>query len=309
MRPALSVPTYLNRNGMRQPVAVNTEFRVLVPIIRAQAAGPLLSIGDGLMRQSRGSGNVLGLVEVPAHASEALAYEVTQRRRDLLRWIAATDDSTGPSSGPGLGILVRVVHDVALGIREAAYETNTNLVVVEWPGLASRRPRLMESVIGSLSATPPADLLLVRPSDEESSFKARVRRILVPVRGGPNARLALRVAAALATAWQARFTVLHLSDPRYHPDRRAQESDELAYLLSQTAAPAPELVDEETVKIGPAIFKAAKEADLVVLGASAVPVHSPVLIRSTLAATLRRLTATVILVRTVESLRPVQSRN
>jgi len=167
----------------------------------------------------------------------------------------------------------------------------------------------MESVIGSLSATPPADLLLVRPSDDESSFKARVRRILVPVRGGPNARLALRVAAGLATAWQARFTVLHLSDPRYHPDRRAQESDELAYLLSQTGAPAPELVDEETVKIGAAIFKAAKEADLVVLGASADPVHSPVLIRSTLAATLRRLTATVILVRTVESLRPVQSRN
>lgn len=307
MRPVLSATGDVDRNGLRQQVPANTEFRILVPIIRAQAAGPLLSIGDGLMRQSRGSGNVLGLVEVPAQASEALAYEVTQRRRDLLRWIAATDDSTGPHSGPGLGILVRVVHDIALGIREAAYETNANLAVMEWPGLASRRPRLLESVISNLSATPPADLLLVRPGGVESGFRARARRILVPVRGGPNARLALRVAAALATAWHAQFTVLHLSDPRHHPDRKAQESDELHYLLSQVEVPTPELVERETVQIGAAIFEAATEADLVVLGASAEPSQTPVLIRSRLAASLRRLTATLILVRTIESLRPRQT--
>jgi len=303
----LSATGDVDRNGLRQQVPANTEFRILVPIIRAQAAGPLLSIGDGLMRQSRSSGNVLGLVEVPAQASEALAYEVTQRRRGLLRWIAATDDSTGPHSGPGLGILVRVVHDIALGIREAAYETNANLAVMEWPGLASRRPRLLESVISNLSATPPADLLLVRPGGVEPGFRARARKILVPVRGGPNARLALRVAAALAAAWHAQFTVLHLSDPRHHPDRKAQESEELHYLLSQVEVPTPELVERETVQIGAAIFEAAKEADLVVLGASAEPAQTPVLIRSRLAASLRRLTATLILVRTIESLRPRQT--
>lgn len=302
----LSVASYVDRNGIRLPVATKTELRVLVPIIRAQAAGPLLSIGDGLMRQSRGTGNVLGLVEVPAQASEALAQEVAQRRRDLLRWIAATDDSVEPRSAPGLGILVRVVHDIALGIREAAYETNANLIVVEWPGLASRRPRLLESVIGNLSANPPADLLLVRPGEVESGFKARAGRILVPVRGGPNARLALRVASALAGAWQASVSVLHLTDPRHHPDRKAQESEELDFILSQAAAPAPELIDRETVHIGAAILEAATGADLVVLGASADPAQSPVLVRSRLATSLRRLTATIVLVRTIESLRPAQ---
>lgn len=302
----VSVASYVNRNGLRLPLVANADLRVLVPIIRAQAAGPLLSIGDGLMRQSRGSGNVLGLVEVPAHESEALAREVTQRRRDLLRWIAATDDAVEPRTAPGLGILVRVVHDVALGIREASFETNANMIVVEWPGLSSRRPRLLESVIGNLSANPPADLLLVRPADTEVPFQARAGKILVPVRGGPNAKLALRVAAALAGAWQARFTVLHLTDPRHHPDRKAQTSEELAFLLSQVAAPAPELVDRETENIGGAIVEAAKGADLVVLGASADPVQSPVLVRSRLAASLRRLTATIVLVRTIESLRPAQ---
>lgn len=300
----LSVASYMDRNGLRLPVVSNTEPRVLVPIIRAQAAGPLLSIGDGLTRQSRGSGNVLGLVEVPAQASEALAIEVTQRRRDLLRWIAATDDAIEPRSGPGLGILVRVVHDVALGIREAAYETNANLIVVEWPGLASRRPRLLESVIENLSAHPPADLLLVRPGEARSGFHAPASRILVPVRGGPNARLALRLAATLAGAWHAGFTVLHLTDPRHHPDRKAQESAELNFLLSQVAAPAPELVDREAVHIGAAIREAAAGADLVVLGASADPAQGPLLVHSRLAASLRRVTATIVVVRTIESLRP-----
>ena|GEM_PF-2041335 len=302
----LSVATYVNRNGLRVPVAASAELRVLVPIIRAQTAGPLLSIGDGLIRQSRGSGNVLGLVEVPAQASEALAREVTQRRRDLLRWIAATDDAVEPRTTPGLGILVRVVHDVALGIREASYETNANLIVVEWPGLASRRPRLLESVIGNLSANPPADLVLVRPGDTEAPFQGRAGRILVPVRGGPNAKLALRVAAALAAAWQARFAVLHLTDPRHHPDRKAQTSEDLAFLLSQVAAPAPELLDRETANIGAAILEAATGADLVVLGAGADPVQNPALVRSRLATSLKRLTATLLLVRTIESLRPAK---
>jgi len=296
----------MDRNGLRLSVVANTEPRVLVPIIRAQAAGPLLSIGDGLTRQSRGSGNVLGLVEVPAQASEALAIEVTQRRRDLLRWIAATDDAMEPRTGPGLGILVRVVHDVALGIREAAYETNANLIVVEWPGLASRRPRLLESVIENLSAHPPADLLLVRPGEVGSGFHVPAGRILVPVRGGPNARLALRLAATLAGAWQARFTVLHLTDPRHHPDRKAQESAELSFLLSQVAAPAPDLVDREAVHIGAAIREAAAGADLVVLGASADPAQGPLLVHSRLAASLRRVSATIAVVRTIESLRPAQ---
>jgi hypothetical protein len=101
--------------------------------------------------------------------------------------------------------------------------------------------------------------------------------------------------------------VLHLSDPRHHPDRKAQESEELHYLLSQVEVPTPELVERETVQIGAAIFEAAKEADLVVLGASAEPAQTPVLIRSRLAASLRRLTATLILVRTIESLRPRQT--
>jgi len=129
-------------------------------------------------------------------------------------------------------------------------------------------------------------------------------RILVPVRGGPNARLALRLAATLAGAWHARFTVLHLTDPRHHPDRKAQESAELNFLLSQVAAPAPELVDREAVHIGAAILQAAAGADLVVLGASADPAQGPLLVHSRLAASLRRVTATIVVVRTIESLRP-----
>lgn len=303
---AVSIARYLDRNGLL-PAVSKPGLRVLVPVIRAQAAGHLLSIGDALVRQRRGSGNVLGLVEVPASASEAVAHEVMQRRRELLRWIAATDEPMEARPTPGLGILVRVVHDVALGIREAAYEDNADVIAVEWPGLASRRPRLLASVIANLSANPPADLLLVRPSSVEYRLQVRPRRILVPVRGGPNARLALKVAGALAGAWHARLTVLHVGDPHHHPDRKAQESLELDYLLSHIDGATPELIDREAADIGGAIREAAAEADLVVLGASAPPTQGPVLVRADLAAALRRLTGTIILVRTVESLMSAQA--
>src|SRR5262249_26906777 len=106
--------------------------------------------------------------------------------------------------------------------------------------------------------------------------------------------------------WQARFTVLNHTDAQCRRDGKAQTSEELAFLLSQVAAPAPDLVDRETENIGGAIVEAAQGADLVVLGASADPVQSPVLVRSRLAASLRRLTATIVLVRTIQALRPAQ---
>lgn len=302
----MSVARYLDRITPQRPAPAEAELRVLVPILRTQTAGPLLAIGDALARQSRGQGNVLGLVEVPAHALETVAHEVVVRRRDLLRWIAATDDSPQPDATPGLGILVRVVHEVALGIREAVYETSANLVVVEWPGLTSRRPRLMATVIANLSAAPPADMLLVRPATVDSGFQIRARRVLAPVRGGPNARLAVRVAAALAQAWRAHLTVLHLSDPGTHPDRKAQETQALHEILAGVPGPHPELMERDAEDKGRAILEEAAGADLVVLGAYADRVSNPVLVRSRLAATLRRLTGTIILVRTVESLRSAE---
>jgi len=100
-----------------------------------------------------------------------------------------------PDEALGAGELrgqVRIAHVAAQGIREAVLETDTNLLVLE--AAASQAPRqdgLWVNAVEDLLVDPPCDVALVRPDTTP------IRSVLVPVRGGPSAQLALRLAATV----------------------------------------------------------------------------------------------------------------
>jgi hypothetical protein len=288
----MPISRYLDRS---LPVSRNpreSEMRILVPIVRAQAVHTLIAVGDALAKPRDADGKVLGLVEVPRHPDSNVSNQVVHRRRELLRWIADQESLAG--SPARLGIIVRVVHNVPLGIREAAYETGANLVVIEWPGPSSPRAGTLTSVLDDLSSSPPADLVFVRPSSRPLDLSRPVR-VVVPVRGGLNARLALNVATRLSAAWGGDMSLLHAVDPNHHPDRRAHELATARVIASMS--PAANLIVDETAGVGPAIAAAAAGADVVVLGAYSERGRHPELVRAGLADSLAAIEGLLILVR------------
>jgi nucleotide-binding universal stress UspA family protein len=272
------------------------EWRMLVPVIRAQSAGPLLQVADALSASTKSTGLVLGLVEVPRTNLPDLSSTVEEERRDLLRWIASLDPSGRETR---LTIGIRVSYHVPHGIREAVYENDINLIVVEWPGLTSRRPRLLGSVLTDLVTDPPADLVLVRPDPHPETPAATRPGILVPVRGGPNSALAVHVAAALAQAQGTKLTVLNVLEKSDHPRRRAAQADRFWRLVADVRHDALEIefVQRTSDTAAEAILAAAQDFRTVVLGASAQEPRSPTLVRAELARTVRLLRHTVILAR------------
>ena len=60
---------------------------------------------------------------------------------------------------------------------------------------------------------------------------------VVPVRGGPNAKLALLAGVALGEVHQADVTALHIYGSEHHPKRRAAEVDLVHNLLSALHQP------------------------------------------------------------------------
>ena len=277
------------------------QLRLLVPIIRELHASALLEIGDAVVGHAGGEGVALGVVEVPLGHNGDLTAAVVERQREMLRWIAHVD-AHAPGLRAALGIQMRVAHDVALGIREAVYEFGSSLVLMEWPGPTSRRPRLLGRVIDDLSAQPPADLALVRPDRTAQRLRDTGRGILVPVRGGPNARLAVVIGAALARLSSGRLTLLHVYHPLASPSQRREERMEFEALVEGVASHDPEVVERVSDSAARAILDLASGDALIVLGAHADPAGSPTLIRSEIAHTLRRLPGTVVLVRTTGSL-------
>ena len=105
-----------------------------------------------------------------------------------------------------------------------------------------------------------------------SAAPATIRRILVPVRGGPHAELALRFADALAHRHDATVVVIHLVPAGVTEAVRAQAEHALAAFVAPARhRPLRAASCARPRNVRTAILREAEHADLVVMGASAPP--------------------------------------
>ena len=267
---------------------------VLIPILSARSAPVLVAIGSALVRLRGGTGNLLGVVEVAPGKPIAGGVTVARRYRSLLRRITGIENR----EAAGLGTEVRVTHDIAEGIREAVYESSAGLLLLEWPGLSVRRG--VNAIIANLVSDPPADLILVRP-DPSHPEAFSVKSILVPVRGGPSARLALNTAEALAHAFGAGVTAMHVYRTPLPPDRRKREREHFRELVADLTYPSSSVIEIDSAQPGVSILQEAADHDMTVLGAQAELAGAPTLVSSSLARAVRRLPGTVVIVKSARS--------
>lgn len=267
---------------------------ILVPILRAQAAPALLQVAEAMLRREGGEGHALGVVEIPQGREISRGVTVARRYRSLLQRITGLERR----ATAGFGVQVRVAHNVAQAVREAALENGSTLIVLEWPGL-TRRPadRNLEDLI----ADPPADLLLVRAAEEPEGAESR---ILVPIRGGASAELALRAAAAMARHRRCRLNVMHVYEPRLDADQRQAEAATFRRALRALGRTRPEIIEVDSGTPGSAIRQEAGRHRMVVLGAYAEASRSSVVVGLRLAETVRRLPGPVIVAKSARAVQP-----
>ena len=124
----------------------------------------------------------------------------------------------------------------------------------------------MSPTIDQVVRAAPCDIAVVKQRGA-----TEIRRILVPVRGGPHAELALTFADALGTYHGATVTVLHVVPVGITGAVRAQAERALAAFVKQHVHGAAEPLVREASSVRTAILREAERADLVVVGASASP--------------------------------------
>jgi len=100
--------------------------------------------------------------------------------------------------------LVRVAHRLSDGIVESAAAEKADLLILPWKGSARGEALLFGRTIDGLVEAPPCDLIVARVQG-----LAACKSILLPMRGGPYAEFALRIAQQLASSFGAEITVLH----------------------------------------------------------------------------------------------------
>ncbi len=239
--------------------------RILIPVANPATAEELVKLGADLLDPRAGELTALGIVEVP----EGMALsEGATRARHARRLLQKVLDFA--PQGTAIHPIVRIGRHAAEGIIEASAEQEADLIIFGWGGkaLGSRdgNPAVFSPTIDEVVRDSPADIAVVKQRGSKE-----IRRIIVPVRGGPHAELAVRYADAIATRHDALVSVLHFVPPGITLAVRAQAEHALAQFLRQHLKGRGEGIVREAANVRNAILREAEKADLVVMGASAQP--------------------------------------
>lgn len=294
-------------------------YRILLPLANPRTARDLVRIGAGMADGRPTEITALGIVEVPEGVS--LSEGATQARtsRRLLQRVL----DIGDEEGVEIRTMVRIGRHAADGVMEAVGEEGSDLVVFGWGGpptasqsaradaeaaemaLAGQRaqPRpVFSPTIDAVVRESPCDIAVVKQRGLDN-----ITSILVPVRGGPHAELAMRLGRDLAKRFGAKLVVLHVV-PRGVGERAVEREQTAldAFVRAHAGTRRATGMIREAASVRQAIIKEAGHHQLVVMGASAQPTNaSPdgrYLFGTLAEAVASRAKPTVIVVKTKQSL-------
>jgi len=238
--------------------------RILIPVANPMTAEELIRLGAAMLDQRAGELSALGIVEVPEGMPLSEGATRARHARRLLQKVLdyAPDGTT-------IHPIVRIGRHAAEGIIEASAEQEADLIIFGWggkapPGRDGSAPTAFSPTIDEVVRDSPCDIAVVKQRGSKE-----IRRVLVPVRGGPHAELAMRYADAIARHHDATVVVLHLVPPGITLAVRAQAERALAAFVKQHVQGRSEAILREAPNVRNAILREAERADLVVMGASA----------------------------------------
>ncbi len=240
--------------------------RILIPVANPLTAEELIRLGSALLDPRGGELTALGIVEVPEGMPLSEGATRARHARRLLQRVL----DFGPE-GTAIHPIVRIGRRAAEGIIEASAEQESDLIIFGWGGKPAaprngQGPSIFSATIDEVVRESPCDIAVVKQRGSGD-----IRRVLVPVRGGPHAELAIRFADAIARRHDAQVVVLHLVPPGMTLAVRAQAEHALAAFIKEHVRGRGEPVLREASNVRNAILREAEKADLVVMGASASP--------------------------------------
>ena len=224
---------------------------ILVPMIHD---GPGIHALD-IARQFDAQIILVGVVVVPAEQSLSVGAAGARAIRRLLRIFGKDKRITSKSQ-------VIVSHEPWIDLSKLLQDEKPDLLCLEFES----HLKALHVTVSDVLTRPPCDVALVR-----GKISSKPKQVLVPVRGGPHAELALRVGLGL----QAKgVTALHLrssDDPEAGSDAPFKGLDRVLKQMPEVQKQF--MVTDDAAGL---ILENAKKADVIILGTTSQPVTSSV---------------------------------
>ncbi|MFQ5418928.1 MAG: amino acid permease [Anaerolineae bacterium] len=259
---------FRNKEAMDKPkevlmeeALVSVDYSVLVPVADEEQAMELGRLGSVLAQEHNGGVLALHVIKVPPPLSLSDGRMFLEEGRPPLQQVI----KQAKKMDVPVHTMIRLGRQVADAVLKTVAENTSDMILFGWPGHSGTRDQLFGSVIDRIISNPPADIAVLRSRPYES-----LRRIVVPVAGGPNSRLAVTTAVALARNTDEETVVVLVHVALTGSDQTAVEArahnafrratDGIDYSFEEKIITADNPVE--------GILKAAQDSDMVVIGAT-----------------------------------------
>ncbi len=238
-------------------------YTVLVAVANPEHADQLMETAIPLARAHDGEVLVTSVVTLPEQTPLEEGHKYTAERRGVLETAMAKAEAAGvPVSG-----VIRIGHHAADAITNTAEQYEADAVLIGWHGRPSRkRDVVLGTTVDKVATHTPGSILVERmgetPAGEASS-------ILVATAGGEHAKLAVRLAADLATVQGASIHLVNV----VRADAPEDEREEAQAILDEARAELPEDLEVETellegYDVADTLVEATGRHDLTIIGAT-----------------------------------------
>lgn len=184
-------------------------YKVLLLETNVDEAKMLLPLAERIALDRQGNITILSVLFVPeGRQMSGVAKKASQLREELKSYFENTPIPTRIQS------IVRTEDDLWEGVQDFVIGQNIQMVLAHW-STTSFDKRFREDLSSNRIFSIPCDVALVRQSNsitEDENWES-MKRVLLPVRGGVNAGLTLRLGHAIARIEDASITLLHVADP------------------------------------------------------------------------------------------------
>jgi chloride channel protein, CIC family len=247
--------------------------RLLVPVANPETAETLIQMAAAIARDRHYEIECLQVILVSRQSSPSETPVRTAKSRRLLR----NAEVLGKKWNIPVHTQIRVAHDAAQAILETITERHINLILMGWKGSTSTPGRIFGDVVDTVIRQATCEVVLVKLGHKDADISPQTstpqfNRWLVPMAGGPNARMAIKLLPALVTLGQdPKIRLTRVFKPsELEPDMRVLEEAIRQLVrrrkLSSTVIAAP--IEADSVSEGVINLVKAEGYDVVVLGAS-----------------------------------------
>jgi CIC family chloride channel protein len=241
--------------------------RLLVTIANPETAPALLEMAAAIARDRHYEIECLQIILVSRHISPAETPVNTTKSRRLLKQA----ESLAKKLHIPIHTQIRVAHDVAQAILETTKERHINLIFMGWKGNTSTPGRIFGNVVDTIIRQVNCDVVLVKLGNNFHSYQ-QFKRWLVPMAGGPNAPIAIKLLPALVTLGndiEIRLTLV-VKPGEFAPDMTVLEESTRQLMRNRNLHSNVVVASLKAESVSEGVIELVKTEgfDVVVLGAS-----------------------------------------